>query len=977
MNWIKPFVCFLLISHFIPNTTFAQVDKPGSLAEELSQAGDALREKGKYEEALSQFKEAGPLFEAGGNWSRFVYNQMDIAVCLFRLEQFAEMEKELLVAEKKADKNLPDDHKTFGYLYHMIGIAYSRQGDYPMAIEYEHRVLGGYEKSDDNSNLANLVSIYNNLGVYYNQFGDYHKAAEFFEMALNIQKKAHPEDELTHELYYNNLIPVFKDLGDYPQALSYGKLLLNLYDSHSSKISPDKFISTYNNLASTYSMMGENDSALFLLRKALRLKSATTELYEKTSHNLGFVFKEKKDWDQAIHYLNESIEWNKTKRGIYHPDIANAYRQLGVIYTEKDEYSQALLFFQKAFQTLASHFSEDDFRANPSLDSVSAGIELLQTFRDKAHTLGLVDSSLESKQIAHATRMLAVEQMDRLRMSYVSDSKHLLAKKYLPMFEEGIADALFLFQKTGEERFRNDAFYLAEKSKSMILLEAVQESQARIHTQIPDSILQKEIQINLALGSFQQQIFEEKRKEAHADNLKIARWKQKVFDLKRSREQLIEYLEKAFPRYYELKYETQIASLGEIQRFLEEEDKELITFFLGRKQMYFFHLTPEDVSISEEILFPDFEKDFMAFLVDIQDYNKVMEGGIRFMKDYENQAMSWFEFFLKKAYPFQRDLIIVPDGLLGYLPFEALVTSKALEPKSYGDLHFLLKEAQIHYAYSTSLMISSDPLASYERNFAGFAPAYSYPKIANDYELPIRGEFIPLRFNQPEVETIAQWMQGKAFLAEEATESMFKAYSPGTQILHLAMHGIINDKEPLYSGLAFSNVSQIHESKESDENGQIAEEDGFLHAYELYALKFQSELVVLSACNTGKGKLRRGEGIMSLSRAFRYAGCANQIMSLWQAEDLSSFAIMENFYSNLRRKKGKAAALRQAKLFYLENYDQSHPFFWANYVLVGDDRPVNSHWKKGHNYLWYFGGIFLLLLGGIWVYLKRKNHLTE
>ncbi|MEL6675009.1 MAG: CHAT domain-containing protein, partial [Bacteroidota bacterium] len=145
-----------------------------------------------------------------------------------------------------------------------------------------------------------------------------------------------------------------------------------------------------------------------------------------------------------------------------------------------------------------------------------------------------------------------------------------------------------------------------------------------------------------------------------------------------------------------------------------------------------------------------------------------------------------------------------------------------------------------------------------------------------------------------------------------------------------------------------------------------------LHAYEIFDLPLVADLAVLSACHSGEGPWENGEGYMSLSRAFRYAGCPNIVMSLWQAEDAASQQIMREFYAHLSQGMAKHEALRQAKLNYLAHGHLTHPFFWAGYVMVGDAQalPQTFAWEQ-----WALG-LGMLLLGILLVLGIRNRRLT-
>ena len=200
------------------------------------------------------------------------------------------------------------------------------------------------------------------------------------------------------------------------------------------------------------------------------------------------------------------------------------------------------------------------------------------------------------------------------------------------------------------------------------------------------------------------------------------------------------------------------------------------------------------------------------------------------------------------------------------------------------------------------------------------------------------------------MDAIAKTVKTKIFRGIEASEQNFRENSQNYDILHLAMHAYINDSLPAFSRLAFSPVP--------NENDIL--KDGWLNTADIYNLKLDNvRLTVLSACNTGIGKMQKGEGLMSLARGFLYAGCPSIVMSLWEVEDNAGTQIMTSFYKNLKRGKTKDAALRAAKLEYLENVNSrlAHPHYWMSFKSIGDNSPVYTS-----NDIYFFALLVALIL---------------
>jgi len=216
---------------------------------------------------------------------------------------------------------------------------------------------------------------------------------------------------------------------------------------------------------------------------------------------------------------------------------------------------------------------------------------------------------------------------------------------------------------------------------------------------------------------------------------------------------------------------------------------------------------------------------------------------------------------------------------------------------------------------------------------------------------------------EEEVRNIAEMLEGNFTIGNAATEEHFKQQAESARIVHVASHTIINDENPMYSKLVFAP-------------GQDTLEDGLLHTYELYNMRLNADLVTLSACNTGIGKIYEGEGVMSLARGFMYAGVPNVLMSLWSVPDRSTSQIMQYFYEEVQAGHTKAEALRQAKLKYLQEADANTaaPFYWGAFVYLGTKEKSNFF-----NAYWMVGGIILIVIAVmalVYRQLRKKYNLS-
>jgi CHAT domain-containing protein len=312
-------------------------------------------------------------------------------------------------------------------------------------------------------------------------------------------------------------------------------------------------------------------------------------------------------------------------------------------------------------------------------------------------------------------------------------------------------------------------------------------------------------------------------------------------------------------------------------------------------------------------------------------------------------------------------LIIIPDGVLNYIPFEMLSPEK---PTSFKNASFLIKNYTISYGASANLLIEQAKKSlqnTAQESFVGFAPSYRNQKAKNEVyvmrAVTTRDSAYDLPGATEEVQKIHEIVGGKTFMSDDANVAQFKKTAPHFKILHLAMHGLIDENNPSNNRLLFTK------------NPADTLNDNELTAAELNTMTLHADLAVLSACNTGFGKLSKGEGVMSVARAFNYAGVPSTVMSLWIADDNETSGIMIDFYKNLKMGMPKDEALRQAKLTYLDKAkldDKAAPFFWAAFVLSGNTEGVSFDTPLP---MWAYGCIGFVALVSLLLFFKFRKRI--
>lgn len=316
-----------------------------------------------------------------------------------------------------------------------------------------------------------------------------------------------------------------------------------------------------------------------------------------------------------------------------------------------------------------------------------------------------------------------------------------------------------------------------------------------------------------------------------------------------------------------------------------------------------------------------------------------------------------------------RTMLVVPDATFTSIPFEALVATP--DSGSHSEKAYLGERLVVRYGSSIHQFLGER--ARERRNdlaYAGFAPRY--PSNHSASRDAVRGSsdvvrgLQPLNENDDEVNAAKDALKGRAFIGTDASESNFNEAAPDAGLLHLAMHGVLDPLQPMNSMLVFAKPAP------DDARDDSSARDGHLHFHELVGLRLQADLAVLSSCETGVGLYQSGEGVMSLGRAFNYAGVPNVVSSLWKVDDRATKEIMVKFYEKLAEGMGKADALAEAKRWYRKEYPNEPPSKWAAFILIGDNEPVRLK-KRSPVQPWLIGGGLVAVIAAIAARRRRMR----
>lgn len=872
-----------------------------------------------------------------------------LAFEFYMLDNLQQSELFLKKAEKILNKKLKPNNLDLLTIYNVQTMVYHGLAKYDKALKANLTSIKTLKSAPSTTPLI-LAYEYNNLATIYGALKDYNNSLDYYQKALNLIKSGnYPPEELA--IYVFNIGATYAEQEKFSlakeaflESLSY----LNSSKERNKDILVD-YINNYHQIAVCYQQDNNLDSALFYIQKAEDINQKYPYRISATYKILSQIALAQKEFGKAKEYALKSIQKSKEAYGEKNTILNISYNTLSDINIAENNYQEALFNTQKALEAISLNFSDPKGVSNPKLADVLNKGELLSTLRRKLSILKQLykqgDPLVTGDDVFGTAKLTAeaLEQMNR-KMKDVNSKRGSLNRQALPLFEAAISSALEVANKTGDEKYINEAFMLSERSKSMLMADAMQGAIASSLGGIPDSLLKKLDDLQEALADAEKQRFEAK---TAGNTAKEKEMEAAVFDCKHHLNLLEHSLEEQYPKYKTLKMKSSVASVQDIQDVLSPKTI-FIEYFEGENDIYAFAITKKGVSVEVIAKEEDFKLNIFSFQKSLMD-----------IKAFTAQPGIVYNAFVKKSHYFYSKLIqnavketaerliIVPDGQLGYLPFEVLITQEMPLLKQgtdqgadFSTLPYLLRDYKVSYNYSGTLLMAQQAKKEniINGNILALAPSYAPTEMPNwreKREVELRKTLIELPGAVNEVSKLEELYAGQFYIGQQANETIFKTSAPKHGILHLAMHGLVDQKDPEYSGLALTE-------------DQSKEEDNFLYAYEIKQLGLQAGLVVLSACETGIGKYQRGEGVVSIGRGFMYAGAPSLLMTLWSLNDQSGAAIIEQFYHNLSQGMEKDEAIRQAKLFYLDNYpnEYTHPFMWAAFVQVGDYSSIKINHKK-------------------------------
>ena len=852
--------------------------------------------------------------------------------------------------------------------YIQLGFVYSRKlNDFKAASKY-------YIKAKDAVNRGNLKKdiyigkfLYKEYGNIANRLGDYKTSEIMLKKALSVGLSN------VGEKYQKLTVDAIVDLGTLYHYMEKHDKARELYAQalSTSVVSNETKGILFDNLVGYYLADENYDSAFIAASNAVNLFSSINEDSKKTDllggayATLAGIHTEIGQYELAEkEYQNSIREYMKSPMQ-HRREAAKTWNALTDLYISIKKYKKGVKAAQGALDLLIHKYAPQEIYDIPTSSDLTAEFTSITALYKMATCYISMAKAVESeheekcysKAIACHDLIFEIERKLREMHLFPSSELTLLEQSRLRS-EKAIRTALDLYALTGEKQYKETAFRFAEKSKSILLLEAMQHSEATQFAGIPDTMLAEEQQLKEAIADTGERIFAANKsgeKNKHiADSLSA-----QLLQLRENHNALLKNIAKASPEYYNMVYDWDIVSVQEVQKTLLR-DQAMIGYFTGAENIYVFVIQKNGfdvITISKDF---DLEGSVQNFRNAIEDFyaERLTDKGAALAKLYCDTARHIYQKIVAPLGALPQKLIIVPSGALGYLPFEALLTDAVQRPMAFKSHPYWIQEKEISYAFSATLhnALAHRPNAHCSGYLLGFAPEFDGTHGWSETRHTISG-----------LQEIAEMTGEKAdmYYRNSATKEAFLSLAGEYRILHLATHAQANTDAQDFSFIVFANEKNGYDS---------------LYVQRLYNLALKADLVVLGACETAFGKLHLGEGIISLARGFLYAGAKSVLTTLWKVSDAASKNIIVRFYQNLQEGKSKSQSLREAKIAGIEDCSmelEAHPFYWAALIQMGDTAPLRTRASLAKVSLYSgFGGLVLVL---IWLLIKRRNkkHIEE
>jgi CHAT domain-containing protein len=523
-------------------------------------------------------------------------------------------------------------------------------------------------------------------------------------------------------------------------------------------------------------------------------------------------------------------------------------------------------------------------------------------------TLGDAYAAGNKTELAIKTLKDSIDQLETLRNRVAGREEGLQL-----FFENKLGPYHSLVMLLTTQGKNLEALLYAERAKGRVLLEAVSGGKRDMSNVLSETERSEEQQLIRKISDINQRIKSPPAEDARAQN-------ELYSQLDAARLQLASFKDRIYVAHPELRLRSGVAralTLASLKTLTASSDLAYLNYVVTDRNVGVFIVKRNRVTNESDTRYLNFSIHAGALREKVTKFHSMLADR------HPNHRILSRELYQLLIEPVANELqnvktvCIVPDSFLWTLPFQALTTMRG---------NYLIEQYALYYAPSLSVLHEMTDRTK-QRNRNGSLIAFANPVIGRDEKL--NQDLCPLPEAETEVAEVAaavRFKVKKVFVGREADEKSFKALAPSYGTIHLATHGVLDNRDPLYSHLLLTKT-----------DGDV-ENNGSLEAREIMNMRLNADLAILSACETGNGRISPGEGVIGMSWAFFVAGTRSMVVSQWRVNTASTSQLMKNFYQAFARQpnhRNKSQALREASMHLLRDPRYRHPFYWAGFVLVG------------------------------------------
>lgn len=748
-----------------------------------------------------------------------------------------------------------------------IGINLYSIGKVQEARKVYQEVLKETQKNNYNIPKA---SLFNNLALTHLKLGKYQ---QYLDLQFQALENAKESGNYSHELKtLNNIFVYYRDTNNPETALSYLKEARKIAEN---KANPEDLGNIYISFGSFYRKFHENYSKAheFYSKAEENLNKENAQYYIKLLNEQAETFENQQKYSHALKKHDRVIELTKDEGGAYYLD---ALVNKALIHLKMGNIEEAEQFIE---QYSSPDLEQLDFAQLIKAKTVEA--DYLQRVGNQREALEILEPVLD--QVVARAKSSA-----DLKSGYWH-----VANEFLDAFELTVS----IYRETGQP----------EKAiQKLDQLKTINDASLYQNPLVKSSVLNES------------ELTQYKQLTDQLDNMRkklLAAPEDRQFEIRQTISQL-----NVKKRQLDEKLTKQINSdpitIREIQNQLSA--RELVLHYTELNDQYYIakisrsNISLRTIPLDSKIrnLLSNSVQQIATNETNLDSLYKITETlGLRVIPDRIEQ------------------ITLIPDSYLYQLPIDILPLNKPTQSYSYGNATYMIEEFRTQYLTSLEDFGSDSKRSNIQNklSYTGYGVS-NFDSLSNE-------SLVPLPFAQTEVKNIAsrltQFSDVQTFTNEQSTKSVFKQKAPQSQIIHLATHSEVSERDPMFSTVYLSNSDS---SVDSTFNSQI-------FAYELFELDLSNEMIMLNSCESGSGPYIQGTGVMGMSRALRYAGANSLVLNLWSVNDMlaSDFAIY--FYDQLNKGKSKAEALRDTKRYFLSSKN-ANPHFWGPYMLIGNPDPI-------------------------------------